>query len=153
MHSDPQFADCPPGATRTLLGWLWFYEGDEIDVSLSFLHADGDIDLRLLDPTGNSRVLSLGVTDEERIEFEADVSGRWAVQVFGVGIAENTYDLVVHTGCGEDGLEAADNALLSRQVHEDVEPLASEFGQGDVVHTVNCNQIVGLEDTIDFLVP
>jgi peptidoglycan/xylan/chitin deacetylase (PgdA/CDA1 family) len=34
MHSDPQFADCPPGETRRLHGWLSFYEGTGIDAEL-----------------------------------------------------------------------------------------------------------------------
>lgn len=31
LHSDPQFADCEPGQTQTIEGWLSFYEGDDID--------------------------------------------------------------------------------------------------------------------------
>jgi peptidoglycan/xylan/chitin deacetylase (PgdA/CDA1 family) len=34
MHSDPQFPDCPPGETRTLRGWLSFYEGQDLDAEL-----------------------------------------------------------------------------------------------------------------------
>lgn len=37
LHSDPQFEDCPPGETRALKGWLWFYEGDEIERELERL--------------------------------------------------------------------------------------------------------------------
>jgi hypothetical protein len=37
MHSDPKFPDCPPGETRRLRGWLWFYEGDAIDAELARL--------------------------------------------------------------------------------------------------------------------
>src|SRR5690606_23527998 len=34
LHSDPKFADCPPGATQQLRGRLSFYEGTDIDVEL-----------------------------------------------------------------------------------------------------------------------
>jgi hypothetical protein len=34
LHSDPQFPDCPPGETRTVRGWLSFYEGKDLDVEL-----------------------------------------------------------------------------------------------------------------------
>lgn len=34
MHSDPQFADCAPGETQRLHGWLSFYEGTEIEAEL-----------------------------------------------------------------------------------------------------------------------
>ena len=30
LHSDPKFPDCPPGETRTVRGWLSFYEGDDV---------------------------------------------------------------------------------------------------------------------------
>jgi len=30
LHADPQFPDCPPGATRHVRGWLSFYEGTDI---------------------------------------------------------------------------------------------------------------------------
>ena len=31
LHSDPIFDECPPGETKTVRGWLSFYEGEEID--------------------------------------------------------------------------------------------------------------------------
>jgi hypothetical protein len=31
LHSDPQFADLAPGETDKLTGWLWCYEGDDLD--------------------------------------------------------------------------------------------------------------------------
>ncbi|MBM4001494.1 MAG: hypothetical protein FJ297_18495 [Planctomycetes bacterium] len=34
LHSDPQFADCPPGGTVRVHGRLWFYSGDDIDDQL-----------------------------------------------------------------------------------------------------------------------
>jgi len=37
LHSDPQFADCSPGETQRLRGWLTFYEGPDIDAELARL--------------------------------------------------------------------------------------------------------------------
>jgi hypothetical protein len=34
LHSDPKFADCPPGETQRLVGWLSFYEGRDIEEEL-----------------------------------------------------------------------------------------------------------------------
>lgn len=31
LHSDPIFDECPPGETKTVRGWLSFYEGEDID--------------------------------------------------------------------------------------------------------------------------
>lgn len=37
LHSDPKFPDCPPGESRTIRGWLSFYEGDDIQAELKRL--------------------------------------------------------------------------------------------------------------------
>lgn len=41
LHSDPKFPDCPPGESRTVRGWLSFYEGDDIDAELARIQATG----------------------------------------------------------------------------------------------------------------
>jgi predicted amidohydrolase len=41
LHSDPQFPDCEPGATKTLRGWLSFYEGTDIQAELQRIEATG----------------------------------------------------------------------------------------------------------------
>lgn len=35
LHSDPKFPDCPPGETKRLRGWLWFFEGTDINDELA----------------------------------------------------------------------------------------------------------------------
>jgi hypothetical protein len=35
IHSDPQFPDLAPGETGRLEGWLWFYEGTDLDSELA----------------------------------------------------------------------------------------------------------------------
>jgi hypothetical protein len=37
LHSDPKFPDCPAGETRTLTGWLSFYEGRDLPAELKRL--------------------------------------------------------------------------------------------------------------------
>ncbi len=34
LHADPVVEDCPPGESRTVRGWLSFYEGTDIDAEL-----------------------------------------------------------------------------------------------------------------------
>jgi predicted amidohydrolase len=34
LHSDPEFADCPPGETVRFCGWLSFYEGENLEDEL-----------------------------------------------------------------------------------------------------------------------
>lgn len=37
LHADPVVEDCPPGATRSVRGWLSFYEGADIEAELKRL--------------------------------------------------------------------------------------------------------------------
>ncbi len=41
LHSDPKFADCPPGATVRIQGWLSFYEGTDITAEFKRIDATG----------------------------------------------------------------------------------------------------------------
>jgi hypothetical protein len=41
LHSDPQFPDLPPGGSKTLRGWLSFYEGDDLDAELHRIEGTG----------------------------------------------------------------------------------------------------------------
>jgi peptidoglycan/xylan/chitin deacetylase (PgdA/CDA1 family) len=41
LHSDPQFADCPPGQTRHVFGRLSFYEGTDLSGELRRIDATG----------------------------------------------------------------------------------------------------------------
>jgi hypothetical protein len=34
LHSDPQIEDCPPGESRSVRGWISFYEGTDIESEL-----------------------------------------------------------------------------------------------------------------------
>lgn len=34
LHSDPKFPDCQPGQTQRVVGWLSFYEGDDLQAEL-----------------------------------------------------------------------------------------------------------------------
>ncbi|MBL8849392.1 MAG: hypothetical protein JNG89_06895 [Planctomycetaceae bacterium] len=39
LHSDPKFPDCAPGETKTLRGWLSFYEGTDIEAEFDRIEA------------------------------------------------------------------------------------------------------------------
>ncbi len=41
LHSDPRFADCPPGETVRLTGWLSFYEGTDVKAELARIEKTG----------------------------------------------------------------------------------------------------------------
>lgn len=41
LHPDPKFPDCAPGETKTIRGWLSFYEGDDIQGEFKRLDETG----------------------------------------------------------------------------------------------------------------
>lgn len=41
LHSDPTFGDCKPGETKTLRGWLSFYEGTDIESEFRRIDSTG----------------------------------------------------------------------------------------------------------------
>ena len=67
--------------------------GDTVDVTISFTHADGDVDLELWD--GNTRLaLSESTTNAESVTGTASGDNLW-VRVYGYQSAENDYALEI----------------------------------------------------------
>ena len=75
-------------------------EGETIQVSVGFSHAEGDLDLTLTGP-GGARVAESATSDDgEVIVHEAEASGPHLVRVFGYGGAEAAYRLDVSVSGG-----------------------------------------------------
>jgi hypothetical protein len=95
----------------------WFALGLEpgcrLTADLSFRHAEGDLDLFLVDAGGTAVAVSTGVEDGERIHETVGVGGRYALRVIGYGGASNRYGLAVSTLCPEPEVcdDGADNDL------------------------------------------
>lgn len=95
--------------------------GAQVTVTLDgFANADGDLDLRLLDPTGRILGTSAGVMDSEQITYCAAAAGTVYAEVFGYFGAQNGYDLRarVEPGgcCVNDALEPDDSVGAARLV-------------------------------------
>jgi hypothetical protein len=73
--------------------------GDDLTVDLSFIHTEGDIDLRLLNANGYSLAHSLSWDDNESASFAADASGVYYICVYlyvdNGKLPGNTYDMTV----------------------------------------------------------
>jgi hypothetical protein len=64
-----------------------------------FVHADGDVDLELLDGSGTRLARSTSTDDDEQIEYAASSSSAVVLRVFGFGDAQNRYRLTTTTTC------------------------------------------------------
>jgi hypothetical protein len=93
-----------PGTIRTLAlcaGDEDWYKvsvtaGQNLRVAIRFRHAAGDLDLRILKPDGTNLAGSFSIDDDEVVDFAGvPVTGTYFIQVFGVGQAQNAYDLEV----------------------------------------------------------
>ncbi len=89
-------------------------ELDTIEVNLTFVHADGDLDLRLYDRNFTVLAISDSVEDEESISFEVQEDGNYTfcVEPFG-GAFEVDYSLSVSViggqGCLDDAAEGGND--------------------------------------------
>lgn len=87
--------------------------GCTVTATLTFTHADGDLDLVLDDATGARLDSSLSYTDAETVEATFAASGEARIGVLGYGAASNDYTLSVATECPE---------VLSCPADDDWEP-------------------------------
>jgi hypothetical protein len=95
--------------------------GAQVTVTLDgFSSAAGDLDLRLLDPTGRILGTSAGVMDSERVTYCAASAGSVYAEVFGFLGAQNGYDVraAVEPGgcCVNDASEPDDSVGSARLV-------------------------------------
>ncbi len=111
---------------------LDFAAGAQVDVDLSFIHGDGDVDLEVFDETGQLLAFSESITDGESASFTAE-TGTAFIRVFGFDGAENPdYDLSVSatprdkTGSGTSDLGGPGTTVdAPAQVPEFTGPLAN----------------------------
>ena len=70
-------------------------DGDLISVEVLFTDDHGDIDVTVSDPNGVGQFFGTSTSDDEIINFFADTTGTWTIEVFGFGGVENSYDLSI----------------------------------------------------------
>ena len=74
--------------------------GGTLTATLTFVHADGDLDLAIHASNGARVAASEGSADEEALSVRAEVDTTAYVRVYGFFGAANTYDLsLVIEGC------------------------------------------------------
>jgi hypothetical protein len=66
-------------------------------IDVLFTHANGDLDARLLDSSGNELASSAGVTNNERLSLQGRPAGTYYIEVYGFGEATNVYRLAFQT--------------------------------------------------------
>lgn len=98
--------------------------GVDIAVTLTFSHADGDIDARLLDPDGTRVSSGLSGDDNESFTYQAQATGTHLLHVYGYELERNAYTLAVDVGepvdCDPDRVEPNDT-------HANAEPFRPEL--------------------------
>lgn len=97
--------------------------GDSLEINLGFTHAQGNLDMELLDPNNERFGVSTSNSDNERIFAEnLPLSGTYRLRVFGVEGASNDYSLQVtlqqgqNQTCTDDGFEENDAAAAAAPI-------------------------------------
>lgn len=85
-----------------------------------YSHAAGDLDLRLLSPSGAIVASSAGIMDSESASYCLGDGGRVFAQVFGYRTAQNGYDLRIErmplACCSDDAGEPDDTRATARRI-------------------------------------
>ncbi|MEW5855245.1 MAG: PPC domain-containing protein [Myxococcota bacterium] len=95
--------------------------GGSLTASISFTHAEGDLDLALLDSAGNTITSSTGTTGTETVSYTATTAVRVLIRAYGFLSAENDYSLTVTVtggtpGCTDDAFEDNDTSAAATAV-------------------------------------
>lgn len=90
-------------------------EGEILDVALSFVDADGDVDIEVQDPNEARIATGFTVTDDERVTLRARTAGLHLIRVFSFSpTIDNGYGMTVDVlsadNCLEDDFEENDTA-------------------------------------------
>ena len=83
--------------------WVYLYADETVVVDLTFIHANGDLDLKLYDSEvtpddlwNHQLASSVTVSDNEHIEFTAEIDGDFNIRVYGWNLEQGTtYELGV----------------------------------------------------------
>jgi hypothetical protein len=98
------------GADLDFFGFSITGRTEQVALRVGFVHAAGDIDVRLKDSAGAVLKTSAGVTDEELILHDL-APGAYVIEIYGFGGAQNTYSVsVAIVTCDDDGFEDNDRA-------------------------------------------
>jgi hypothetical protein len=84
--------------------WVYLYAEETVVVDLTFIHENGDLDLKLYDSEVTPETLwdhelarSVSMTDNEHIEYTAEADGDFNIRVYGFNLGElgTTYSIGV----------------------------------------------------------
>jgi len=84
---------------------------ERVVANLAFTHADGDIDLELVDASGNVLATSESTTNNEHIDVTVSTSGIYYLRLFSASYTGNSYTL---SWMLDDELEPNDSILEAR---------------------------------------
>ena len=82
--------------------WILFdvCEGGDIEVEINFSDIDGDLDMILYDEDGIEVIDSTSSSDDEIINYNNAIAGRYAIKIYGYLGSENRYNLTIRVfGC------------------------------------------------------
>jgi hypothetical protein len=69
--------------------------GDNVEVFVTFPHADGDLDIQLHRAEGGAEVRADSSTDDEFLEYVARQAGTHYLEIYGFSGATNNYDMAI----------------------------------------------------------
>jgi len=99
-------------------------EAGTVDVTITFAHANGDIDAELLDASGSRIRSATSANDNETLHAQLD-AGTYRIRVYGYNGAENTYGIAVSIASSGGGDDTGDG--------NDTRGTATPIGAGESI--------------------
>lgn len=113
--------------------WLQLAAGESIQADIAFIHAQGDLDLKLYDGGGGQVDASTSSTDGESVSYTTAEQDFIYVHVYGPAGARNLYDLTVQ-------LEGGDTCIDDFYEENDSTADASAMAEGFYTDLRHCEQ-------------
>ncbi|MCA9563035.1 MAG: PPC domain-containing protein [Myxococcales bacterium] len=113
--------------------------GDEFTASISFSHAQGDLQMTLHRPDGTVRSASTGTSNQESLSATANQNGVYVIRVYGNGDARGDYTYNYGITCGDT-----------------LDPNNSEETAAGITHDAEIDDLVlcdGTDDYFEFSIP
>ena len=127
---------------------------DDVDVSINFTHAFGNLDLEVTDRAGVVLASGNTLTDGEAVSLTGLDAGTYFVRVIGVGQDVNVYDIAMEPGAASSTRvlyvndDATDNDFYTLAVGDDVnDGLSPEFPKA-TVQSVLDTRVLNVHDLV-----
>ena len=130
---------------------FWINQSAQFWFNITFVHANGDIDMTLYDGSGNTITSSTGVSNSESVSDVVTTSGFYCVRVYGYSSAVNYYNATLEVE--SYSIQAQNDAGSGRDAGNTQATAVPLSGANNVTYSGYLNHISDQDDYYAVYVP